>query len=492
MPSYETRHVFVLMLENRSFDHMLGFSGITGTDATTGDPTALVALSGTETNSFNGKIGTVSQPADDAIEVDPGHEFADVLCQLCGPIVTYSAGDAYPAVNNSGFMASYDNSCKRACNQRDPAEIMKCFSPEQLPVITALAREFAVCDNWYAPMPGPTWPNRMFVHGASSGGLDHSPTVAEIIAWELTGFSFRNGDIFDRLNAKGLTRRLYAGDSFPMMGALKGVSLGDIRGFEHFAGDLEGDFNYNYVFIEPSYQLDEDYRASTSQHPLGDVRLGERLIKSTYEAIRSSSVWPNSVLIVTWDEHGGFFDHATPPVAVPPADSIPGTGHNKFGFTFEQYGPRVPALVISPLIPKNTIDHRLYDHSSVPATVERLFGLAPLTERDRAANDVLSLLSLASPRNTPMVLPPPAPPLVTRPAIGATATVGTARPHESVNDGNLPVIIQAAMHQEIELSPSDRNDIVAKVAGFKTRLDGVNYIREVEAKRAAKTTVAGR
>jgi phospholipase C len=134
--------------------------------------------------------------------------------------------------------------------------------------------------------------------------------------WELSGFDLPNGHIFDRIAAKGLTRRLYAGDLFPMMAALKGVHLDDV------------------LFIESSYNVTQDYRGSTSQHPLGDVRLGENLIKNTYEAIRNSSVWPNSVLIITWDEHGGFFDHVSPPSAVAPRDTTSGARHNTFGFTF--------------------------------------------------------------------------------------------------------------------------------------------------------------
>jgi phospholipase C len=222
-------------------------------------------------------------------------------------------GGNYPPIDNSGFVASYVEACSKANKQNPLGEIMKCYSPDQLPVLTALAKEFAVCDNWHASMPGPTWPNRMFVHAASSGGLDHSPTTAEIALWETAaGFSFPNGDIFDRIKEKGvLQRRLYAGDLFPMMAALKGIGLDDIRQYEHFSSDLQSPFPYNYVFIEPSYCLLDDYKGSTSEHPLDDVRLGEGLIKSTYEAIRNSPVWKSSLLIITWDEHGGFFDHAS-------------------------------------------------------------------------------------------------------------------------------------------------------------------------------------
>jgi len=294
------QHVFVLMLENRSFDHMLGFSGITGTDAVSGLPTAINGLTGKESNTFNGQTGTVSKPAATSMVVDPSHEFPDVLTQLCGPGSQYTSGSAYPPITNTGYMADYATACAAAKQQRDLSEILQCYDPSQLPVLNALAKEFAVCDNWHASMPGPTWPNRMFVHAASSGGLDHSPTSAEIVLWEtVDGFAFKNGTIFDRIAAKNLKRRLYAGDDFPMLAALKGIHLDDIRHYSDFANDLQQPFDYDYVFIEPSYMLTNDYKGSTSQHPLDDIALGEGLIKNTYEAIRNSPLWEKSLLIIT-------------------------------------------------------------------------------------------------------------------------------------------------------------------------------------------------
>ena len=111
---------------------------------------------------------------------DPTHEFTNVLQQLCGPGVAYPPGGPYPPIVNTGFVASY----VATGGQDRPGEIMKCFTSTSLPVLHALAREFVVCDNWYSSMPGSTWPNRLFVHAASSGGLDHSPTTAEIVLWE--------------------------------------------------------------------------------------------------------------------------------------------------------------------------------------------------------------------------------------------------------------------------------------------------------------------
>ena len=123
-----------------------------------------------------------------------------------------------------------------------------------------------------------------------------------------------------------------------MVAALKGISLSDIRHYSNFAGDLsQATYPYSYVFLEPSYDVLNEYRDSTSQHPLTDITLGEGLIKEIYEAIRNSPLWNSSVLIITWDEHGGFFDHAIPPGAIAPGDTASGNQNNQFGFTFRRY-----------------------------------------------------------------------------------------------------------------------------------------------------------
>ena len=478
------QHIFVLMLENRAFDHMLGFSGIAGRDAETGGTTQVNALTGSESNVFDGLTYRVSKPADLVMPLDPGHEFTNVLEQLCGQGVNYPRGGTYPAIDNSGFVASYAASGGIAT----PGEIMKCFAPEQLPVLVALAEEFAVCDNWHASMPGPTWPNRMFAHAASSGGLDHSPSNQEIVEWEtIGGFQFKAGSIFDALKHQGVSYRLYGGDDFPMVAALKGISLFDIHPYSGLAGDLAtSNFPYSYVFIEPSYDVLNEYRDSTSQHPLTDVTLGENLIKETYEVIRNSAVWDTSVLIITWDEHGGFYDHVVPQTALAPGDSNPNDKYNQFGFTFEQYGPRVPAVVVSPLIPKNTIDHRPYDHASIPATIEAVFGINPLTARDRQANSPHQLLSLGTPRpDAPTILPSPAggpARAVMTMTVPDLDTSAASRPDGTVDQGTLPVILHAALRQDLEMSPGERAQVLKRVESIKTREQARKYLAEVQKK----------
>src|SRR3954467_12668234 len=216
-------HVFVLMLENRSFDHMLGFSGITGTDAETGEQTEIHGLSGNESNSYHGQTYTVARPADWEMPVDPNHEFPDVLEQLTGTR-DFPSDHHYPPIDGSGFVKNYART--EGVDEQNLGEILRCYDPEQLPVLTKLATEFAVCDGWWSSLPGPTWPNRFFAHAASSGGLDHTPIIWELIDWEVfDGFSFPNGTVFDRLKDAGRTWKIYAGDWTPGVAALDGDRL---------------------------------------------------------------------------------------------------------------------------------------------------------------------------------------------------------------------------------------------------------------------------
>lgn len=430
------------MLENRAFDHMLGFAEITGTDAVTGTTTAvegLVGVRGANTDPETGEVVVTSAPADvlvDRADGDPAHEFADVVEQLCGHGAAYDPSAGYPAVDNSGFVASY-----RARGSARPRNIMRCFAPEQLPVLTTLAREFAVCDRWFSSMPGPTWPNRLFVHAASSGGLDDSPSEWDTASRYLfDGYHFDNGTVFDRLDANGIDWEVVAGDEFPQVLALRGMirnvirgRLADVDGFGRRL--MDPGYQPRYVFIEPDYGDvlvgARDFRGGNSQHPLADITDGERLIKTVYEAIRNSPHWEHSVLIITYDEHGGFYDHVPPPPAAPPEDRIVFPHNVHHGFAFDQLGVRVPAVVVSPLIPRGTVDHTTYDHTSLLATVEHLFGLDPLTRRDAEANHLLHLFALPEPRrDAPTVLPDPASPGISAPRSTAPSATAVAADSE--------------------------------------------------------------
>jgi phospholipase C len=434
-------HVFVLMLENRSFDHMFGFSGLEGVDRD-GNPTIVIGADPAQNFNIDSSTHspvpvTADPPADFAlagVDQDPGHEFEDTLMALCAqfdetgnlvhPTPQYQpVPGGYPPITNGGFVENY----MHPSNPDDkpsstPDRIMRCFdTPNQLPVMFQLAREFAICDQWFSSMPGPTWPNRFFLLAASTGGLDHSPSPLDIVtATTVEGYRFENGNIFDLLDDYCIEWKIFEGDEFPVSFALSGMNLNALQGrfedFEDFQSELSNpDFSPQFVFIEPKYSAHGfdvtgpgDFTCGNSMHPVDDVTRGEKLVKTVYEAIRNSPHWEHSLLLIVFDEHGGFYDHVPPPTAVPPGD-IMTESYIQHHFQYDQLGVRVPALAISPLIPRGVIDHTVYDHTSMLASVERLFGMRPLTNRDKAANDFLHLLTLAAPRlDTPATLHEPA------------------------------------------------------------------------------------
>ena len=481
------QHVFVLMLENRSFDHLLGFSRLQGMDAVTGQPTSIEGLDPARDWNADprGQQVHVSSPADWAMSHDPGHEFPDVQEQLCGH------GGTFPHINNSGFVTNYAK-----VDAANPGEIMKCYAPEQLPVLTTLAHEFAVCDHWFSSMPGPTWPNRFFIHAATSGGLDHSPSTENIASSILVnGYKFDNGTIYDCLDDEGISWTIYKGDAFPQALAISGMTLrlaeGRFRDFEDFRKHVQDPgYSTSYAFIEADYHVASDFVCGNSQHPRDDITRGEALLKVVYETIRNSPHWENSILIVTYDEHGGFYDHVPPPQTVAPGDTPTDPENTRYGFDFTQLGVRVPAIVVSPLIPRGTIDHTVYDHTSVLATLEHIFGLQALTRRDLHANALDHLFSLAAPRtDTPQTLPDPVQSGITctdEPEENIVERQLAAHPDKAAEppDPALPAFLHVAYLRDTHASPPlEKEQRAARVrSAASTRADAKSYLLEVRQK----------
>jgi phospholipase C len=269
---------------------------------------------------------------------------------------------------------------------------------------------------------------------------------------------------------------------------------GRFRGLDSFAQDVsQPNFGPGYVFIEPNYGQvllpGGDFRCGTSQHPLDDVTRGEKLIKDTYEAIRGSPHWGESLLILTYDEHGGFYDHVAPPAAVAPGDAITDPANNRHNFDFRQLGVRIPAVIVSPLIPRNLVDHTVYDHASVLATVEELFGLPPLTERDRKAATFSHLLSLGAARgDAPATLPNPAVSGVQgceELAALADTEVWTADAPAAATpvDGTTVGILGVALRRHLQATPpEDHEQVVEQFRTIRTRRDAHRFLRQTRAK----------
>jgi phospholipase C len=502
-------NVFVVMLENQSFDRLFAMSEIPG----------ILAATTRDSNSHDGTVYHVQNGAPVAMPTDPGHEFLDVVEQLGGEGAEYPPGGPYPAINNSGFAANYATSTTEgpASPQDDIGDVMACFGTQsQLPVFYQLATQFALCDQWFSSLPGPTWPNRYFVHGASSSGLDDSPSLVQMGKWEIDGFPFPRGSIFQALDNASIQYRFYSdfdpspGSSYglslfsddpqsgslagaiPQASSLQGVSLMDFHSLSSFASDLQGPYPCTYTFIEPHYGdiARGTYAGGSSQHPVDDIAGGQNLVQAVYEAIRNSPYWNSSLLIITFDEHGGFYDSVAPGAATAPGDH-PHDGLNKHGFTFEQYGPRVPAIVVSPLIVAGTVDHTVYDHASVLATLERLFGLQALTRRDAAASDVTHLFTQAAPRgDCPAKLNHPAPLLKAARRALPDEELAEIDEQPLPESGDLRGALSILLKTEIELSsrsPAAIAGLIAKVKRIRTRGEARAYIASVMAKvRAAR------
>jgi phospholipase C len=480
-------HVFVLMLENRSFNHLFTYSGIPG----------LTGVDQTRTNKTSTGVSVpVSNAAPDVAASDAKHEFEDVDQQI------YNAPRSKPnrAKTMDGFVISSN------------PDAMQCIDPAKLPVLTELGRQFLVCDNWFSSMPGPTWPNRFFVHAGSSGGLSNSPstlTTMGSIIWSRLGFSFDNGTLFDAVQKAGKTWRVYHGDHFPQvcaidtMPALFVADPNKFRSFKKFAKDVGSGNVASYTFIEPDYGIFSKFRNGNSQHPTGALSAGEQLIKDVYEAISSNAaVWSKSMLFVVYDEHGGYHDQAAPQSCTPPGDSPRNAGKAAHPpnppFAFDNYGVRVPAVVVSPLLKPRNVSHELYDHTSVIRTVYDVLGIpGNLTARDAAAKSLAPLLQSTSQFATPPKLPPVYSPKAPAPA----APANTPRP-ESI-DGFTRVAAQidhalqlyeppmppAALDQVLRATPNIRAIVQLPISADPN--ESLSYMERVAARIDAHRIAQG-
>ena len=316
---------------------------------------------------------------------DPNERFADMTEQIFG------AGLQPPSPPTmSGFVSNY---MRTATN--DPRSVMHGFTPEQVPVISQLARSFAVSDRWHASAPNQTWPNRFFVHTGTAGGFVNNAPAH---------FPYLMPTIFNRLTQKRRSWRIYRHD-IPLTATLSAIlsELPDhLYSFDDdFMSDAMAGRLPNYSFIEPRYFPNLIlHRMPNDQHPPHNVAYGERLIARCYDALRNGAGWEQTLFVVIYDEHGGIYDHVPPPEAVSPDDADPE------GFKFDRYGVRVPAVLISPWIPEASVvrppagSKYPFDHASILSTLRKLFDLGePLTRRDAVAPDLLPALSLTSPSN---------------------------------------------------------------------------------------------
>lgn len=358
------KHVVVLMMENRSFDHMLG--GMTKIDPRVEG----VRLNNPYTNKTpNGDAFKQLPGADWVITRDPDHEHKETLDQL---------GNSENPM--SGFVSSFLKRYPNA-SSAELAQVMAYFDfgdtdkADTLPALHKLAREFGVCDHWFSSMPGPTWQNRFFVHSGTSLGHTKMPSLSDPSAMHI----YYQETIFDRLSDSGIDWKIFH-DGIPQSIVLTQLltryltfrGYSDMDDFFSAAKGEHADFP-QYAFIEPRYFGSQE----NDQHPPADVRHGDALIADVYNAIRANqALWESTLLIITSDEHGGFYDHVPPPTTIAPDD-------HTAEWDFDRLGVRVPTVLVSPWIEKGVIK-TVFDHTSLLRYLCEKWGLEPLGLRMQA------------------------------------------------------------------------------------------------------------
>lgn len=418
-------HVVVLMQENLSFDRVFGWTGALGADGVPPD----VAI---PVDDPLYPPGTVLRPEPGAALIPPGasHMPWDMAVQLHGG--PQGAGFVTSMLRRTAH-AHLDPDARRGQVQ----EALRYHRPDDLPVYRALAERFALADRWFAPIASATWPNRYFMHMATS------PTGAAPIP-ELTGGW---PTIFSRLTDAGLSWRIYVDGPATLItsrSVMRAVAearrrarwagapaddIDPVRSIDRLVcdisrtgagawpvgllrpggiGELGIDRLPTYTFIEPRHWPHRD-RAPNNDHHHTHLHDGQRLVASVYNTLRADPErWARTLLVVTYDEHGGYWDHVSPPDAPHPATGVPGQGS-----PLGAYGGRVPALLISPRI-RRGVYHRTCDHTSVLAFLERRFGLPPLSRRDAAADDLTEAFTDEVADTPDRIVAPAAPPRVAR------------------------------------------------------------------------------
>jgi phospholipase C len=361
--------IVVVMMENRSFDHYFAARKLI-------EGLELKALSGNETNpdGSGNPIGVF--PMDlFVIDDDPPHGWSSSRRQ-------WNQGQ------NDGFVTEYI-----AYGASDPSLVMGYHLREHLPILWSLADEYVLCDHWFSSVMGPTWPNRFYLHLGTSNGETGNNVISGVPS------------IFDRLDDAGITNAYYHSTlAVP-------VTYGKTEGLEPLANFFQAAASGTlpqFCMVDPTFSVLT--QIGNDDHPPADIRMGQAFLASIYQALAQSPQWDRCLLIISYDEHGGFYDHVSPPTTFDPLPE------------FQQLGFRVPSLVIGPHVRRGCVNALQFDHVSVLSTVTRRFGLEPLNERVAMTSDLSSAID-------PLFVNDPRPPAPLPPVeIRMPRTFESARP----------------------------------------------------------------
>jgi phospholipase C len=362
------RHVIHLILENRSFDQMLGCMRDVYSDLDGIDPNSLRMNKDIDEQEYRQAPTEIRQ----MLKWDPHHEVCHVTVQL--------------EDGSSGFVRDFSQSYPDSTPEARQL-IMSYYPLDFLPALHALGRHYAICDRWFASVPGPTWPNRFFALTGTSNGRVNMPGDGTH-KLDLAGyFQQSQTTLFDRLNERAVHWKTYFHD-IPQTTVLKRqrephnvARYFYIDQFYEDARGLESEFP-QYCLIEPDFM---GY-GQNDGHPPHDIMRAEKLIADVHNAIRSNEdLWRSSLIIVMFDEHGGFFDHVLPPETDPPDDEAS-------EYSFARLGVRVPAILVSPYVAPGPV-HTQFDHTSVLRYLSDKWGLGPLGRRTADATSIGTALA---------------------------------------------------------------------------------------------------
>jgi phospholipase C len=378
-PDDPVKHVILLMLENHSFDQMLGCFQKVYPELAGVDPDHPAS------NRDDGREYPQAETTERQMKLDPRHEVSHVATQLEG--------------HNGGFIRDFiatHPDLTPEDRDKQCGFVMGYYPLDFLPALHGLARDFLICDHWYSSVPGPTWPNRFFALSGTSCGKVNMPGDGEHQA-DLEGWFQQTQDtLFDRLAKRAIPWRVYFHDipqSICLTHQRRPENTARYVPFEQFAVDAAGpvDSFPAFCLIEPNY----NGATENDDHPPHDVMKAQQLLADVYNALRANAgLWEATLLVVLYDEHGGFFDHVEPPTAVPPSPPEP-----DWEYSFDRLGVRVPALLVSPWV-RRGFDPTPFDHTSLLKYLTEKWGLGPLGDRVASpkTNSIGPLLQEARPR----------------------------------------------------------------------------------------------
>jgi len=381
-------NIVVLMMENRSFDHYfqkLPESGQTDVD---------VAPENYTNPDANGMPVAPYHDTQYCL-VDVNHEWTGTHEQINGGMMDgfFKTNDGWNELPAGAGM----NEMYRAGNRA-----LSYYTSEDIPFYHWLANEFAISDRYFSSVAGPTWPNRMYLYAGSSYGKVHNDVVTP------------DNTIFDYLEQRKVTWKVYFSTTpgfaifIDKYLSLKGSLEGRFVPIADYFADAAAGTLPQVAFVDPGIAR-EGYDQN-DEHPPAMPTPGEGFVATVVEALAKSPQWDKSAMFLTYDEHGGFYDHVTPPKACAPDDIAPVLKDGDVDAKFDTLGIRVPFYVISPFAKKHFVDHRTYDHTSIIRFIEARFQIPALTNRDANAEAPWEMFDFENPPHaTPptITLPPP-------------------------------------------------------------------------------------